>query len=255
MAAILSRRRQGKQLARISNSVDTSEALVERYLRSLGFLDVVYEPDGNVPPDFLVEGRIAVEVRRLNQNVRREDGRPEGLEEAFIPFWQKMYRYLPTVAPSVDGESWYVSLDMRRPLESWKHLEPRLRRALLDFMRSPRERQGKVAVSEHLRVSFSRAGRAYDGFFALGAGTDRESGGWVLSEVHRNLQICSTEKEHKIAPYRAKYLDWWLILPDHIGYAMSASDHQHFRSLPPITHTWSRLVLINPHNSNHAFEV
>lgn len=116
MAVMSDKRPQDRLHDPTSNRMDASEALVARYLRSLGFLDVVYEPDGNVPPDFLVEGRIAVEVRRLNQNVLREDGRPEGLEEVFIPFWQKMKTYLPTVASSIDGESWYVSVDIRRPL-------------------------------------------------------------------------------------------------------------------------------------------
>ncbi len=48
--------------------MDTSESLVRDFLLYRGYADIVYEPDGNVPPDFLIDGRIAVEVRRLNQN-------------------------------------------------------------------------------------------------------------------------------------------------------------------------------------------
>jgi len=48
--------------------MDSSERIVYQYLSYQGFSDVAYEPDGNVPPDFLLNGRIAVEVRRLNQN-------------------------------------------------------------------------------------------------------------------------------------------------------------------------------------------
>jgi len=44
--------------------MDSSERIVYEYLSSQGFSDVAYEPDGNVPPDFLLNGRIAVEVRR-----------------------------------------------------------------------------------------------------------------------------------------------------------------------------------------------
>jgi hypothetical protein len=33
--------------------VDKSEKLVETYLKSCGFSDVRFEPDGNRPPDFL----------------------------------------------------------------------------------------------------------------------------------------------------------------------------------------------------------
>ena len=44
------------------------EKWVEEYLTHRGFRDIVYEPDGNVPPDFLIDGKIAIEVRRLNQH-------------------------------------------------------------------------------------------------------------------------------------------------------------------------------------------
>ena len=48
--------------------MNDSEKSVYEYLTSLGLGAVVYEPDGKVPPDFSVDGRTAVEVRRLNQN-------------------------------------------------------------------------------------------------------------------------------------------------------------------------------------------
>src|SRR6267143_274530 len=103
--------------------MDDSEHRVDDYLRSAGFADIVYEPDGNVPPDFLVNRRIAVEVRRLNQNAIYNTGRTEGLEEVFIPLWQGLEQYLPTIGPSVHGESWYVGLKVRRPAETWHVLK------------------------------------------------------------------------------------------------------------------------------------
>ena len=74
--------------------IGSSEALVETYLKGLGQIDVHYELDGNVPPDFLVDGRIAVEVRRLNQNHDGGSGSgPRGLEEAAIPLWRGSARW------------------------------------------------------------------------------------------------------------------------------------------------------------------
>jgi hypothetical protein len=54
--------------------MDDSEKLANDYLSRLGFQDIVYEPDNKNPPDFLADGRIAVEVRRLNQNEVTESG-------------------------------------------------------------------------------------------------------------------------------------------------------------------------------------
>lgn len=41
--------------------MDASEAIVKKSLKHMEFQSVVYEPDGNVPPDFLANGRVAVE--------------------------------------------------------------------------------------------------------------------------------------------------------------------------------------------------
>lgn len=42
--------------------MDESEALVERDLKARSFTEVIYEFNGNVPPDFLADGGVAVEV-------------------------------------------------------------------------------------------------------------------------------------------------------------------------------------------------
>jgi hypothetical protein len=63
--------------------MDQSEQLAKQYLCALGFESIVYEPDGNIPPDFLADDRVAVEVRRLNQNEMIESGN-RGLEESWL---------------------------------------------------------------------------------------------------------------------------------------------------------------------------
>lgn len=71
-----------------------------------GFNRLVYEPGGNVPPDFLVDGRIAVEARRLNQHDKRAN-KPQGLEKLSKPVATTVSRVLefhgaaaPSGAPS-----------------------------------------------------------------------------------------------------------------------------------------------------------
>ena len=55
--------------------MNKDEQIAESYLESLELGAVIYEPDGKVPPDFLVDRRIAVEVRRLLGS-RQGCGRP-----------------------------------------------------------------------------------------------------------------------------------------------------------------------------------
>jgi hypothetical protein len=51
--------------------MDDSETVANKYFTHLGFKKIDFEPEGeSKPPDFLVNDRIAAEVRRLNQTKR-----------------------------------------------------------------------------------------------------------------------------------------------------------------------------------------
>ena len=233
--------------------MNSSERLAETYLRSLGYADIVHEPDGNKPPDFLVDGRIAVEVRRLNQNTSLNNNRPEGLEEIFIPFWQRMQHYLPTLGIG-GNESWYVGVRIKRPLESWKTLEPILRSALMKFMYSEDRVPKTIRISPHLEINLAQAGKVYSSFYRLGIGLDKDAGGFVISKIYRNLNLCISDKNKKIAPYRNKYSEWWLVLLDHIGLGADVEDRRQLRDLPQIEHSWDKVILLNPLNTEDSFE-
>src|SRR5712692_1006971 len=109
--------------------MNDSERSVYQYLKSQGLGPVVYEPDGKVPPDFLVDGRIAVEVRRLNEGEQTSAGH-RGLEEVWKPLNALVRKALDAMGPPVDGKTWFVSYTYRRPLPPWKALDKSLRSVL-----------------------------------------------------------------------------------------------------------------------------
>ena len=109
--------------------MNDSEKTIFEYLQSQHLGTVVYEPDGNVPPDFLVDGRIAVEVRRLNENVETGAGH-RGLEEISKPLNVLVKKALAATGTPVNGTSWFVFYTYSRPLPAWKELDALLRRAL-----------------------------------------------------------------------------------------------------------------------------
>jgi hypothetical protein len=103
--------------------MNNDEQIVERYLNSLGMGEVVHEPDGKVPPDFLVDGRIAVEVRRLNQHYEA-DGKLRGLEQDSISLRQSLENLLSEFEASNISSSWFVCFSFRRPIPRWRALRP-----------------------------------------------------------------------------------------------------------------------------------
>jgi len=218
---------------------------------------VAYEPDGNIPPDFSVDGRIGVEVRRLNQNHIDASGVARGLEEVTIPLWQRMKSILRSLGGSDNGECWYVGVDYARPLPNWKHLETRIRGELTAFMRLPKRARLIVQIAPNFELELFQAGIDHGYFFVLGGSSDNDSGGWVMSEVEKNLRLCIAEKEGKIAPYRGRYEEWWLVLADHIDYAMDDEDRPIFRTevMPTIPHSFDRIVFLDPRDNGRVFEV
>lgn len=237
--------------------MDDSERLVERYLNDLCRGSVVFEPDGNIPPDFSLAGSIGIEVRRLNQNHERADGSTEGLEELAIPLWQRLKKLLPSIGPSIDGESWFVGTDFRRPIGPWKPLRAKIHRELAAFMSEPNRKRCAISVADNFELDLFRASKDHGSFFLLGASSDEDSGGWVMGEVEKNLRLCIAEKEMKIAPYRSRYKEWWLVLPDHIDYSMEPEDRETLRTevIPDLRHSFDKVVLIDPRNHLRAFEI
>ena len=237
--------------------MDSSERIVLDYLSTRGFGEVVYEPDGNVPPDFLIDGRIAVEVRRLNQH-DEGTGAPRGLEEIAFPLDARIRRLLSTLGGPIDGESWFVIYTFKRPLPPWPELEEGLRRHLHAFRSSSSRREGleRLQIAEAFSVDLIRASTQHPTFFLPGGSADHDSGGFVVAEMERNIRICFADKVRKVARVRGKYSEWWLALVDHIGYgALDDSDRQDLRNALQLPKVWDRVLLINPIPPHNGFEL
>lgn len=59
--------------------MNKEEEIAKGYLETISN-NVVFEPDGKIPPDFALDRTIAAEVRRLNQNIFKGD-KSKGIEQ------------------------------------------------------------------------------------------------------------------------------------------------------------------------------
>jgi hypothetical protein len=89
----------------MKREMNREEKITETYLKSLGFKNVVFEPDGNIPPDFSIDGGIAVEARRLNQHFFAKD-EAQGLEESRIPLFKLLESTLSEFDSGYEGFSY-----------------------------------------------------------------------------------------------------------------------------------------------------
>jgi hypothetical protein len=213
------------------------EQLAERYLRSIGFSNPIYEPLGNMPPDFAVEERIAVEVRRLNQG---------GLETLQLALLSAINEVLRSLGPPKRGKSWLVRYRFNRPLPAVSQMKSEILRTLAAFD-DDQSGNPELFISDNFEIDLSPSGEPLPYRFALRAYSDSDTTCWPAYELQKNIQICIDEKTAKIAKVRAKYREWWLILVDQIGYGE--------RESISITHNWDKVIVIDPSNPTSGYEL
>jgi hypothetical protein len=234
--------------------MNRDEQVAEAYLAGLGLGKPDFEPDGNVPPDFLLQSRIAVEVRRLNKHSFGAR-KPQGLEQAEISLMETASDVFKEFDPMHDGSSFFVFLRFSRPLPSKKEIQKSMRHELRSFLAGRRERLSHRTISTSIEIDIIPTRTDHGRPFLISGNSDDERGGWLLEDMEKNIQHCSDEKQMKIALYRHNYPVLWLVLVDHIGYALDDFNRRNFKRYVTITHSWDKIVLVSPINSSHAYEI
>lgn len=236
--------------------MDDQEKVINEYLNKQGYKSIEYEPDGNVPPDFLANNSIAIEVRRLNQHYENKSGDTNGLEEVSIPLYQTVHRMLSNFDHLYVGKTYFVYLRFKRPLEKGRKAKNKIINALESFSSSPCDERTEITIGNNLALKIFPAGAPREGKFYLMAGySDQDSGGWILSELERNILICSEEKLEKIEKYREKYQTWWLALVDHIGHGIGEDERKHLNQELLSAHDWDKVIIVNPLKTGEAYEI
>jgi hypothetical protein len=230
--------------------MDDSERIAETFLQGLSLGTVAYEPDGNIPPDFVVGGTIAVEVRRLNENVGSE-----GLEQVDIPLWHNMQRLVAEMGPPLDGQTWGILYRFSRPIEPWSVLRPQIAAALEEFVLAPPPGRRLITVTPSFNMTIFRYPVLKPTMYLCSGSVDQQSGGSLIPLLEKNIAHCIAEKSIKIAPFKTRYSTWWLVLIDRIGFGLDDFDRGLFRDQVTLSHSWDRVVILAPQDPLRPFDV
>jgi hypothetical protein len=194
--------------------MNQEERTAQKYLKALSKGNVVFEPNGNIPPDFSVGATIGVEVRRLNQNYFGQ-GKTRGLEEDSIPLHRKLNDVLQSYDHRFTRDSYWVALTYRRPLKGGlRNIGHAMHKALDGFLRGSRTTPSKLEVTEDIWLEIHPATAVPNRVFRHGITSDDDSGGLIEGLYTQNIIHCIQEKESKVAPYKSQFKTWWLLLVD-----------------------------------------
>lgn len=239
--------------------MDETESLVKDYLIYRGYTDIVFEPDGNIPPDFLLNSRVAIEVRRLTKQISIP-GIHESLEQVFIRLNRRVDEILGSINCSADDKRWYIKIWFRRPIESWKTLLPKIHVNLRTFSRL--ETNLPQLLIDERNFKLEVIGQRFDehkNTFLLGSLIDGDAGGWVHDDIESNLTYCVGEKSRKIDHVRLKYKEWWLILVERVPYSLSDEMRDEIRDKlrekVAFKGPWEKIILISPLDFKKCLEI
>ncbi|MCX6320586.1 MAG: hypothetical protein NTX93_02110 [Bacteroidia bacterium] len=222
------------------------EKIANDYFISVGFDKIQHEPDGNIPPDFLLNDSIAVEVRRLNQHFRRQKN--------IIPLEQLEFKLIPRIknliksieAPEINSSA-FLTISFGRPLKVDKKLISDIDIILHDHIQSIKEKR-EYNIRDNLKIRIWPTKRKLSHIYEIGIQSDHDSGGVIVGEIFQNLNIIIKEKVIKIEPYQKKYNEWWLLLIDHMGFGLDDLDISQLRSLSIETYSFKKVIILPPYN-------
>ena len=174
-----------------------------------------------------------------------------------IPLWIKFRDYLEKLGPAPTiGNSWYVSYQFCRPTPTWKSLKTKLDGILKPFMTDPNPHPFQCQLDSNFSIHVFPSSLQKETFFRAIGHSDEQSGGWLISEVETNLKHCVIEKTAKITKYAGKYLEWWLVLPDHIGYSLDEFERELFLNQIKVKPgLFSKIILVDPLDASRALQV
>src|SRR5436305_833065 len=117
----------------------------------------------------------------------------------------------------------------------------------------PEEVRATIGVSE------GSEGPAVPARWRSGArSSPRPPAAWeeLANALRMELAAFRDDSEHRsIARVRERYLHWWLVLVDHVGYGLSGSDREQLRQLVRLDHSWDKVILVNPLDATQGYEL
>ena len=217
---------------------DEAESIAEAWLCSQKL-----NPKKNAddPPDYVIDGDIAVEVTRFDMD---EESITKPLERVFEEVFEEYSR------PD-DHQGWWVGVgcDVNKKLPEKKDTKEVIRTAIKEL----REQICLEYLDEDSGIEISFIPGSHPGFSLMGAGPNMSE--WLLPELKRKIQS-SIDRKLKLERSRVdKYKAWWLLLVGHKypgpDFRLSKSAMKELHDSMKIPYPWLRVVVLD-HSSKRV---
>lgn len=223
--------------------VNREEKLVAAMFSKQGY-KVDEEPDGNIPPDLVLDNEVAIEVTRLSKVVNiGNQQRPVNNDSSSII--AKLKNDINTPENNNGTHRYVVNAIVKRPFGNLKKTSKKIQNELKSFnINKLINNEYKVLISESVTIIISkRTVQSCNGFLLAGI-IDLDSSQEDNNAILDSVLFCLKSKEKKILPYYDKYSEWWLVLSDTITYGSMLDYKNHLESHLPES-IFSKIIFMN----------
>ncbi len=245
------------------------EQRAKHWLESKGYIDILDLSIANLdPPDFVVEQRIGVEVRRLNWMTDTTKTN-RGVEELEKPLEVTITALLKEAVEPPGGYNVFLSCllphDCLPPTRVTRKQVSRAIDEFVDYLNKAMQpgRRPHFSWATHLKcgitIWFDAALTSNTAKFEL---VDVEVAasmrGWVVKDTIDNINRCIQDKTEKVMKTGVhRYPEWWLVLVDHNVFAPDGWDEEWhtIRKQLVDTQPWSRIVVLHWWDTQRHVEV
>jgi len=227
------------------------EFRAKKYLQTLQYSQVEYEPLGNVTPDFLLDKKIAVEVRRLNRN-HIDGNNLLSVENLQIPLIKNIKKIIATFRYSSHTNSAYVSITLCKPLniQNQKSIIRKVKKTFKKHTQNITHAR-TYTIGKYLDITFTPTDKKSNIYIYAGCNGDSD---WLIHEMHKNIQSVIDEKNKKIEKNFTLYNEWWLLLVDSILYGFDEKDFEALKKIQLQKHRFSKVIILSPKGGFNTFE-
>ena len=236
--------------------MDFTESYAEQWLEDQGYGDIQYiDKTHEQPPDFVIDNRIAVEVRRLNFMTGDDN---QGLESIEISLAGNIWDAIGNVEAPPKNCKVYMSCDYLFSTHPPKDVVMReVEHAMNQHVATIRniyQHSEHVPFQRHeldcgLIIRFITTQKETDGCFELmGVHAGIAGGGQVITDSIDNINRCIKEKSDKIKNKYNLYEKWWLVLVEHNVYTTALQEPDELQAVKNAlvdTAPWSRITILS----------
>ena len=176
--------------------MNKDEQRAETYLKSLDYENIEYEPIKNETPDFLLDNKIAVEVRRLNINYINEKI-SHGIEDFVKPLEDYIVNKTKEFKIDLFSNSAYIFIILKKPkIIKNKYLPSAKKRIDACFKEHINfvSEEKNYKITDYLSLSFLPTDKK-ETIYKFASGI--EPSNWIIEALEKNIKLSILEKSIK----------------------------------------------------------